>query len=448
MPNPAFDPVAATEALLGSVPPEAVARSNAYFEGGYWLLLWGALVSLAAAFALLHFHLAARLRDLVERVSPRPWLALLLFAPPFIVAITLLELPWAIYAGFAREHQYGFATQSFGAWLADAAVALAVSVVQLTPLIGVAYLLIRRAGRAWWAWAGGVAVAFLAFGLWIGPLYVEPLFNRYTPLEAGPLRDEILSLARANGIPSDDVLVVDASRQTTRISANVSGLFGAARIALNDNLLREGTPEEIRAVLGHEMGHYAMGHASSLLLQMGLLLGIGFLFADRAFAWALHRFGARWRVRGLADPAGLPILYAAFVVFFFAATPIYKTIFRVGEARADLFGLNAAREPDGFASVTLKLGSYRKLAPSRLEEALLFDHPSGKSRIEMAMRWKAEQLRAAAAAPAPAGKRRVAPRAASRRRAESNGGLVACRARAPRARASRGGLLPLRRREP
>ena len=402
MPAPAFDPVAATEALLASVPPDAVARSDAYFEGGYWLLLWGALASLAAAFALLHFGVSARLRDRAERISPRPWLAALLFAPPFVVAITLLELPWAIYAGFVREHQYGFSTQSFGAWLADAGVSLAVGVVQLTPVISVAYWLIRRAGRAWWAWAGAIAVAFLAFGLWIGPLYVDPLFNRYTPLEPGPLRDEILSLARANGIPSDDVLVVDASRQTTRISANVGGLFGTARIALNDNLLREGTPAEIRAVLGHEMGHYAMGHVSALLVQMGLLMGIGFLLADRAFAWALRRFGARWRVRGLADPAGLPILYAAFVVFLLAATPIYKTIFRAGEARADLFGLNAAREPDAFASITLKLGAYRKLAPSPLEEALLFDHPSAKSRILMAMRWKAEMLSAEPAERAPA----------------------------------------------
>jgi len=396
VPHPAFDPLAATEALLASVPPDAAARSAAYFEGGYWLLLWGALVSLAAAWALLHFGIAARLRDLAERISPRPWLAVLLVAPPMIAAITLLELPFAIYADFFREHQYGFATQSFAAWLAEAAIALAVSIVQITPLIAVAYLLMRRAGRAWWAWAGAIAIGFLAFGLWIGPLYVEPLFNRYTPLEPGPLRDEILSLARANGIPSDDVLVYDASRQTTRISANVSGLLGTARIALNDNLLRECTPAEIRAVLGHEMGHYAMGHVTSLLLQMGLLLGIGFLFADRAFAWAQRRFGARWRVRGLADPAGLPILYAALVAFLLAATPIYKSIFRVGEAKADLFGLNAAREPDAFVSVTLKIGEYRKLAPSPLEEALMFDHPSGRSRILMAMRWKAEQLAAPA----------------------------------------------------
>jgi STE24 endopeptidase len=341
---------------------------------------------------MLHFGIAARLRDGAERVSRRPWLALLVFAPLFVVAVTLLELPWAAYAGYVRERQYGFATQSFGAWLSEAAIALGVSAVQLTLALSATYALIRRAGRAWWAWSGALAIGFLALGLFVGPVVIEPLFNRYTPLEPGPLRDSILSLARANGIPSDDVLVVDASRQTTRISANVSGLLGSARIALNDNLLREGTPAEIRAVMGHEMGHYAMGHALSLLIQIGLLLAVGFLFADRAFAWAHRRFGARWNVRGLSDPAGLPILYASLALFLLAATPVHRTIFRVGEAQADLFGLNAAREPDAFASVTLRIGSYRKLAPGPLEEALLFDHPSARSRIQMAMRWKAEHL--------------------------------------------------------
>jgi STE24 endopeptidase len=392
MPAAAFDPVAATEALLASVPAEAMARSDAYFEGGYWLSLWGALVSVAAAAVMLRFGVAVRIRELAERVSSRRWLVVLLFAPLFVVAISLLELPWAIYAEFVREHQYGLSTQTFWAWLRDWAIELGVGVVQLTLLLAAAYALIRRSGRAWWAWTSALSIGFLAFGLFIGPVVIEPLFNRYTPLEAGPLREEILSLARANGIPSDDVLVVDASRQTTRISANVSGLLGTARIALNDNLLRECTPAEIRAVMGHEMGHYAMGHTLSLLIQIGLLLAAGFLFADRAFAWAQRRFGARFRVRGLADPAGLPILYAALAVFLFAATPVYRTIFRAGEAQADLFGLNAAREPDGFASIALKLGSYRKLTPGPLEEALLFDHPSARSRILMAMRWKAEHL--------------------------------------------------------
>jgi STE24 endopeptidase len=391
MPDAAFDPVAATEALLASVPPDALARSDAYFEGGYWLLLWGTLVSLAAAWALLHFGWAARMRALAERVSRRPWLVALMFAPAFVAASTLLELPWSIYADFVREHQYGLATQDFAQWIGEAGINLGVNLALLGLAIAGLYAVIRRAGRAWWAWAGAGFIVFAAFAVAIAPVFIEPLFNDYTQLAPGPLRDDILSLARANGIPSDDVFVVDASRQTTRISANVSGFLGTTRIALNDNLLERGTPAEVRAVMAHEMGHYALGHVPTLLIQIGLLLGVGFLFADRVFS-ALHsRFGARWGVRGLGDPAGFPILYGALAVFLLLATPVWNTIIRTQEAHADLFGLNAAREPDGFASTALKLSAYRKLAPGPIEEALMYDHPSGRSRILMSMRWKAEQ---------------------------------------------------------
>ena len=391
MPDAAFDPVAATEALLATMPPGALARSDAYFQGGYWLLLWSTLVSVAAAWALLHFGWAARLRDLAERVSKRPGPSALLFAPAFVVASTLLELPWSIYADFAREHQYGLATQNFAEWIGEAGINLGVNLALLGLGIALLYAVIRRAGRAWWAWAGAGFIVFAAFAVAIAPVFIEPLFNDYTSLEPGPLRNDILSLARANGIPSDDVFVVDQSRQTTRISANVSGFLGTTRIALNDNLLAQGTPAEVRAEMAHEMGHYALGHVPTLLIQLGLLLGVGFLFADRVFSALQRRFGARWGVRGLTDPAGFPILYGALAVFLLLATPVQNTIIRTQEAHADLFGLNAAREPDAFASTALKLSAYRKLAPSPLEEALMYDHPSGRSRILMSMRWKAEQ---------------------------------------------------------
>jgi STE24 endopeptidase len=386
-----LDPVAATQALLATVPPAEIARSNAYVEGGYWLLLWGALVALAACFVLLHLGVAARLRDRAERITRRAWLAALLFAAGFGVAISLLELPWAIYAQFVREHQYGLSNQSFTAWLSEWGISLGVSVVLLSPVVAIGYAIARRAERAWWAWVGGLTFLFLAFGLFIQPVLVEPLFNTYTPLPAGPLRDEILSLARANSIPADDVKVVDASRQTSRISANVSGLLGTTRIALNDNLLRACTPDEVLAVMGHELGHYAMGHTESLLIELSAVAALGLFLADRVFRRAQASFGARWGVRGIADPAGLPILYAALVAYGLLTTPLTNTIVRQHEAEADLFALNAARRPDAQATAFLKLARYRKLAPGPLEEALMFDHPSGKSRIEMAMRWKAEQ---------------------------------------------------------
>jgi STE24 endopeptidase len=242
-------------------------------------------------------------------------------------------------------------------------------------------------------WGGAISVAFLVFVILIAPVYVDPLFNEYKPLEDLRVKDEILSLARSSGIATEDVWQFDASRQTTRVSANVSGFLGTMRVRLNDNLLNRCTLPEIRAVMGHEMGHYVLNHIYESILFFGIVFVAGFAFLSRGFEWARRRWGARWGVEGIADIAGLPLLAAVFSVFFFILTPIQNTYIRANETEADLYGLQAAREPDGFAEIALKLGEYRKLDPGPLEEWIFYDHPSGRSRIRMAMEWKAESLR-------------------------------------------------------
>ena len=222
-------------------------------------------------------------------------------------------------------------------------------------------------------------------------MFIFPLFNEYRPLSDPELRESILSLARANGVPADEVYEFDASRQSKRISANVSGLLGTMRISLNDNLLARCTPPEIHSVMGHEMGHYVLNHAYEGLMFFGILLLLGFAFLRWGYRAAQRRWGERWGIGGIDDEAGLPMLAAVLSVYFFFTTPLVNTFVRANEAEADLFGLNATREPEGFAEVALKLGEYRKLDPGPIEEWLLFDHPSGRARIEMAMRWKAEQ---------------------------------------------------------
>jgi STE24 endopeptidase len=206
------------------------------------------------------------------------------------------------------------------------------------------------------------------------------------------MKNAILSMARSNGIPADNVYAFDASKQTKRVSANVSGLFGTTRISLNDNLLNRCTPSEVLAVLGHEMGHYVMGHVATSITWFGLLILVGFWFVNRTFHGLIGIFGGNWDVRSIDDPAGLPLIMAMFSVFMFLATPVTNTIIRTQEIQADLFGLNIARLPDAEAKVDLKLGEYRKLDPSPLEEIIFFDHPSGRTRIYMAMRWKKEHL--------------------------------------------------------
>ena len=387
-----LDPVAATQAWLASIPADQRARSDAYFEGGYWLLLWDFLIGAAGSLLLLSTGISARLRDWAERLTRFKSLQVALYAIPYIVIAFLIGFPIAYYRDFVREHQYGMATQTFGPWFGEQMTGLAVALIGVTILLIVLYAVFRRAPRTWWIWGTGVAVVFSLLTSFIAPLYIFPLFNTYKPLNDPSIRDPILAMAQANEIPVKQVFEVDASRQTKRVSANVAGFLGTTRIALNDNLLKQCTLPEIRSVMAHEMGHYVLNHGVKLVTYTGILILLGFALTRSLFDASVRKWGGRWRVRGIADPAGLPLLALIVGAYFFLMTPVQNSITRVTEREADAFGINTAREPDGMAKVALKLGVYRKMDPGPLEEIIFFDHPSGRARIRMAMDWKAAKL--------------------------------------------------------
>jgi STE24 endopeptidase len=387
-----FDPAAATRAWLATVPAKKRAKSDAYFEGGYWLILWNFLVSAAIMIFLLTSRISARVRDFAQRHFRFKALQIALYAICFVLITFVLGFPLEVYQNFFREHVYGLATQTFGPWFRDELVALLVQLVATILFLIAIYAVFRRAPRSWWLWGTGLVVLFLMIAMFVAPVFIEPLFNTYKPITDPKIRDPILTLARANEIPVHEVFQFNASRQTTRISANVSGFLGTTRIALNDNLLKRCTLPEIRAVMAHEMGHYILNHGAKLVLYFGVFALIGFALTRVAFDGAVRRWGAKWDVHGIADPAGFPLLALIFVTFAFLITPISNTVIRVTEREADAFGLNAAREPDGMAKVTLKLAAYRKLDPGPVEEFIFFDHPSGRARVRMAMDWKAAHL--------------------------------------------------------
>jgi len=387
-----FDAQAATDAYLATMPVSDKERSDAYFEVGYWLQLWNFLLSVAILLGLLAGRVSARMRDLAERVTRLRPIHVVAYWAQLMVATTVLAFPLTLYQGFFREHAYGLATQSFGAWFGDQLKGLMLTVVMGGLFVAALYAVLRRAQRTWWIWGSGVTVLFLIFGSLISPVFITPLFNEVTPLDDARVRDPILRLARANGIPATEVYVVDASRQSTRVGANVSGFLGTERITLNDNLLERATLPEIQAVMGHEMGHYVLNHVYKGLMFDIIVVVLVFALLFRGSEWALKRWGTRWGVRGVDDVAGLPLMAILFLACFFVLTPVVNSYIRTQEYEADIFGLNAARQPDGMALVSIKLGEYRKMDPGELEERLFFDHPSGRTRIFASMRWKAENL--------------------------------------------------------
>lgn len=387
-----FDPQAATDAYLATITGAAREKSDAYFEGGYWIILYNALAMIGAALVLLFTRASAGMRDLAESMTSWRWLQTFIYGVLFVVLTSVMTFPLAMYTDFTREHAFGLSNLTMDQWLKEYAIGLAVGSVMTSIFLVGLYGVIRRTGEHWWIWASAVAVIFVSLGALIAPVFIAPLFNEYKPMREGVLKEQILSLARANGVPAQNVYEFDASKQSKRISANVSGAFGTTRVSLNDNLLNRSTPAEVRAVMAHEIGHYALGHIYEMLITVTLLSAVAFLLTDIGFGMLYGLFGGLWGVRDFSDTAGLPILVIVSTILGVLATPITNTMIRTNEAEADLFGLNAAREPDGFATIALKLSEYRKLDPTPWEEFIFYDHPSGRSRISMAMRWKAEHL--------------------------------------------------------
>jgi STE24 endopeptidase len=386
-----FDPVQATNEYLASISPAEEANTNGYVDASYDIMMMAVVLEILVAFALLHFGWSRRWRELAERITDNRFAQAFIYMPIYLVVTTLLMFPLSWYADFYTEHKYGLATQGFGGWLVELLQMNAFMIVGLSLFVALFYLILRRSPERWWLWASGLVVSFFMVLMFISPLYIEPVFNDYRPMDEGELKERILSIARANGMQANDVKQVDQSRQTNRVSANVSGIFGSTRIALNDNLLKRADTDAVEAVMAHEIGHYVLNHMWKTLAYFALIFLLGFVLANAAFNALARRRGAAWGIRGIDDYAGFPLLYAIGMVLIFLATPLFYKLTYTQEVEADLFAINATQNPDAWAEVALLTAEYRKLRPPQWEESWLNHHPSPYARVYMAMRWKAEQ---------------------------------------------------------
>jgi len=389
--NVDFNTEDATDQYLQRLSAEQKENSDSYFEGGYWLDLFAFVIDLVIVWVFLSFGLSRWIKNRAEKfrnVHIQNFIYLVLY---FLFSY-ILVFPFTIYRGFFREHSYNLSNMSFGGWFSEEMIGLALSMFLLSIFIVLLYWIISKVKESWWIWGSVIMVVFLVFSMFISPVFISPLFNEYKPLENQEIKEEILSMARANGVPADNVYQFDASKQSNRISANVSGFGSTIRISLNDNLLNQCSPAEIKAVMAHELGHYVLNHVYEMLIYIAILIFIGMAFVNWAFHKLIKRFKTRWAISGISDIVGFPLFVFLFSAFFFIASPVMNNIVRSNEVEADNYGLNTAREPDGFASVAMKLSAYRKINPGKLEEYIFFDHPSGKTRVYNAMQWKAEHL--------------------------------------------------------
>jgi STE24 endopeptidase len=383
----AFDAVSATNAYIDSLGTEALAQAAAYTAGNHWLILWSLLATVVSTSLIVRSGILVALSN---KLSQRgAFNRAFRVSAAFIVLSAIIELPWTIYTSWYRQTQYDMTTQPLGDFLGQSGLGLALSAVLMGLLLATFYVLIKKAGQLWWAWFGGITASLVATMMLLGPSLIQPLFNEYTPVPEGEVKEAIEALALEANIPTNRIFMYDGSRQSNNFTANVSGIGSSARIAISDIALKEANLDEVKAVTGHEIGHYVSGHIWWVVFLLSGEVVIAFLLADRLFKPVARVFGADENIQ---NPASVPILILLVGVLLTLFEPINNSTTRMSEADADRYSLENVGLPDGLASALVKTAEYRDPRPGQLQELLFYTHPSVESRVRMAMEWKGEQL--------------------------------------------------------
>jgi STE24 endopeptidase len=313
----------------------------------------------------------------------------LVFLALYLALSFALGFPLAFYQSFALEHRYGLSTESFGPWLLDQLKDVLVSLVFLgvVPLVKFAYVPIRRFPRRWWLALGLGTLPVILAGSFIQPLVVDPLFNRFTPLQDKQLEARILEVAERAGIPARNVLQADKSRQTVKYNAYVSGFGPSQRIVLWDTTLKGMTADEILFVVGHEAAHYRLHHMWWGILFITGLSFLLFWLSAGFMRWAVACWGRRWGFTELHDIASLPLFVVALTLFSFLAQPGMNAFSQRLERDSDTFGLELTHANDAAARAFMKLGSQNRSnpEPSPFVEFFEYSHPPLIERVRFAL---------------------------------------------------------------
>ncbi|WP_435007650.1 M48 family metallopeptidase [Tundrisphaera lichenicola] len=326
-----------------------------FYRTGFWLWGLGRIWGIAVPALILFSGFSGRIRRLAEGRG-RPWVVTIgLYAVIYLLVEYLIDFPLRYYSGFVRLHEYGLSVESFGRWLGDSLKGLGVQMAGAVLFLWIPYLLIARRPRRWWISVGVFVMIFAAFSAFLAPIVIDPIFNEFGPMKDARLESKIEALARRSGIEGGKIFEVDKSRETTTVNAYVTGLFGTKRIVLWDTLLAKLDEDEVLAVMGHEMGHYALNHVA-----MGLALSsFGTFFAlfliSRAAHWLIGKYHRRFGFDRLSDVASVPLILMLAQVTMLLGSPVINAFSRGIEHEADRFALEITRNNHAAASAFAKL---------------------------------------------------------------------------------------------
>lgn len=384
-------PPPAVQAGTGPVAvPTPTEKAMSYYRGGIalWVFntLWGFLIPILFLFT----GFSARIRDWAQRLGRKWFFVIGIYFGIFTIINFAINLPLDYYQGFVREQAYGLSDQAFGKWLGDQFKGLAVAIVVGFLFLWVPYLLLKKSPRRWWLYTGLLMIPFLFFAIMIQPVFIDPLFNDFGPMKNKALEAKILALAERAGIEGSRVYEVNKSADTKHLNAYVTGFGGTKRIVMWDTLLNQMNEREVLSVMGHEMGHYVLGHVWKSILFFSLVILLTLYAIHRTAHWMLNKYRDRFRFGELSDIASMPLIILLFSVYSFIVTPAVLTFTRQAEHEADRFGLEITHDNHAMATAFAKFvtNDLDNPRPNLLVKLWKKSHPATGERIDFANEYR------------------------------------------------------------
>ena len=376
--------------------PDPTPEALSYYRSGNVLFVLGSVWDLLIPSLLLFAGVSARIRDWSRRRGRKWFFEIGLYFIVFTVIIFLVDLPLSYYQGFVRQHAYGLSNQTFGKWARDEVTGLLIGTVVGVLFMWVPYLLLSKSPRRWWLYTGLLAIPFIVLAVLVQPIWIDPLFNKFGPMKDKTLEADILALADRAGIEGSRVFEVAKSEDTKAVNAYVAGFGGTKRIVLWDTILAKLNREQLLVVMGHEMGHYVLGHVWKSILALSALIILALYAVHRTSGWLIDRYRHRFGFSELSDVASLPLILVLFSLASLVVTPVALAMQRHFEHEADRFGLEITRDNYAAATafVTLQQENLGVPRPGPLYVWWRASHPTLGDRIDFSndyRPWESDQ---------------------------------------------------------
>ncbi len=364
--------------------PAASEQATRYYTSGNRVWLVDTLLSLLVPALFLFTGWSARIRDLARRLGRKWFFTVALYVVLFSLASFVIGLPWAYYTEFVRQHAYGLSNQTLDKWVSDTLKSLLIGLLMGALFTWVPFLLLKKSPRRWWLYTAALVIPFIVLLLLVTPVWIEPLFNTFGPMKDKSLESAILSLAERAGIEGSRVFEVDKSIDTKAVNAYVTGFGQTKRIVLWDTTIAKLDRRQLLFVMGHEMGHYVLGHVWKTIGVASLLVLVTLWIAHRSAGWFIARWRARFGFDALADVAALPLLLLLANGFSLVVSPALMAYTRHQEHESDRFGLEITRDNRAAATafVTLQTENLGNPRPGLLYKLWRSSHPPLGERID------------------------------------------------------------------